>query len=84
MTPRAYYALLDRHRLQNRHELYCAAVTASAVYNVNRGKNDPFITPEEFIGKDGAKPQKQSGDDMLMIVRHILNPAFNGIDKTNG
>jgi hypothetical protein len=81
MTPRAFYALVERHRLARRHELYCAAVTASAVYNVNRREGAPPIRPEAMIGEESkAQPERQSSEDMLMIVRHVLNPMFNGTE----
>jgi hypothetical protein len=93
MTPRAFYALLDRYRRARRHELYCAAVTASAVYNVNRDpkKHPEPIGPEDLIGSEPgnapAKPNRQSADDMLLIVRGVLNPMLGGIEipnNTNG
>lgn len=82
MTPRAFYALVERHRQSRRHGLYCAAVTASAIYNVNRKEGSPAIGPEDMLVKSGAKAStgRQSADDMLMIVRGVLNPMFNGIE----
>lgn len=86
MTPRAYYALLDRYRRNQRHDLYCAAIPACAIYNVNRkDENVALITPEDLIGGDTepAPQQRQSGSDMLLVVKHLLNPMFNGTDNTN-
>lgn len=88
MTPRAYYGLVDRHRIDRRHMLYCACVTASAIYNVNRGAKSPVIKPEDMIGGSAGGTVgngKQSGADMLMLIRGVMNPMFNGTEapKTN-
>ena len=83
MTPRAFYALLDRQRRAQRHDLFCAAIPACAIYNVHRDKDSDPITPADLIGSEDETPQdpkKQSMDEMKMIVEHLLNPMFGGTD----
>jgi hypothetical protein len=87
MTPRAYYGLVERLRIERRHLLYCAAVTASATYNIHRKEGTPFIKPEDMIGgtsvgSSNAHSGKQSGEEMLMIIRGVLQPMFNGTENT--
>lgn len=90
MTPRAFALLVDRLNAQRKHALYCAAVGASATYNVARAdKNDPIITPEKLLGEDApASRQKAPAvmpwQDMKAYIKHVINPAFGGKDLTNG
>ena len=85
MTPREYGSLVKRFRASNRHDLYCAALVASSIYNVNRDpdkRRDP-IMPEDIIGhegQNGSKPVQQSPAHMLAIVEQ-LNALHGGMDK---
>lgn len=85
MMPREYQALCERLRAERRHGLYCAAVVASAVYNVNRDpekRKDP-ITPEEMLGENVLHAARQTPKDMLAMVM-ALNELHGGKDLRNG
>jgi len=61
LTPGMFQALCKRRNIRIRYERYANALTASAVYNVNRGSNDdPTVSAFDFIRpeQDAIRLQK--------------------------
>lgn len=61
LTPSMFQELCKRRNTRIRYDRYANALTASAVYNVNRAGDDaPMITAFDFIRdeKDAAKREK--------------------------
>jgi len=58
-----------------------AAIIASTIANVNRGKGQPPYKPSRFIPDWDPKPQ--SPEHMKMIVR-AMNKAFGGKEVGSG
>ena len=56
-----------------------AAMVASTIANVNRGKSQKPFKPEDFMPDVGGK-RKKSADELLEVVEG-LNAAFGGKDK---
>lgn len=71
---REYHALCKRRNACEENETYRAAFIVSSIYNVNRGKGQDPIRPEDFMGK---KKRGQSPEQMLSIARGIQG-TFGG------
>lgn len=66
---REYNALCKRRLANEENETYRAAFIVSSIYNVNRGKGQDIIRPEDFMGKKTAK--KQTPEQMLLAIKSL-------------
>jgi hypothetical protein len=58
LTPAMFRALCDRRNVRLKHERFANALTASAVYNVNRPSADePMVSAYDFV-RDGKDSQE--------------------------
>ncbi len=60
MYPGMFQALCRRRNIRIKYERYANALTASAVYNTNRGKqDDPVVRPFDFIMDDDQAAERE-------------------------
>lgn len=58
---------------------YRAAMIATVIANVNRGKNSSPLSVQDFLPTWGAGKQQQSPEDMLRVIKQI-NRAAGGTE----
>lgn len=75
LTLREFDALLKRRNANGENETYRAAFIVSAIYNVNRGKGQDPVRPEDFMA--GKKKEKPTPESMLAAVK-ILHAKIGG------
>jgi hypothetical protein len=76
LTPTMFKALCRRRNVGIRYNRYAAAMTASAVYNVNRGSPDaPILTAFDFIRpeEDAIRLQKirETEQYIKTVIGHL-------------
>lgn len=70
LTPAMLQALCRQRNIRIKYERYAHALTTSAVYNVNRGKDDPVIRPFDFVM---TEEQADKRDTRLNALRFITD-----------
>jgi hypothetical protein len=69
LTPRMLYALCKQRNIGFKYEKYAHALTASAVYNVNRTSDDvPVVSAMDFV----RDPKEQAERDRVRAVRRTI------------
>lgn len=63
-------------------EMLGHAITASTVYNVNRGKRNKALGPKDFMPEWHKERVIQSEEQMLSFVE-TLNASLGGMDLRN-
>jgi hypothetical protein len=75
-TPAMFRALCQRKRIRYRYERLAHAITAAAVYNVNRTKDTPVFQPVDFVvGKTRAQEE-------LEEIKKIIRTAISAVPAT--
>lgn len=75
-------ALLKRFDVSRRHDRYCAAMTAAAIYNVHRKEGTEAITPEKLLGEAIEKEEKRMTVEDTKLTVQMLAEAFGGTVTT--
>jgi hypothetical protein len=81
MTPRAFMALVERLKVSRRWQLYCAALPASAIYNVHRKEGTDPITPEMLVGSDESEStgtRRLTAEEMALLFHGVMAPMLGG------
>lgn len=79
LTPHMLQALSRQRNIRIKYDRYAHAMTTSAVYNVNRGKDDPVIRPFDFVM---TEEQADKRDTRLNALRFI-NDAVKAVPPTS-
>lgn len=66
---REFGALCKRHRANEKNETYRTASIICSIYNVNRGKGQDPLRPEDFMA--GKKKARQTPEAMLAAVKFL-------------
>jgi hypothetical protein len=66
---REFNALCRRRRHNEENDTYRTASIIATIYNVNRGKGQDPLRPEDFMS--GKKKPKQTAEEMLAFVKSI-------------
>lgn len=66
---REFSALCKRHRANEKNETYRTASIICSIYNVNRGKGQDPLSPEDFMAE--KKKPKQTPEAMLAAVKSL-------------
>jgi hypothetical protein len=78
-TPGVFQALCKRRNIRIKYERYAHAITASAVYNVNRhSADDPVISAFDFI-RDEQSAVKQ---EKLRQAKQYIKQAIGNLPMT--
>ena len=83
LTPGMLQALCKRRNIGIKYDRFANAMTAAAVYNVNRGKaDDPIWQPFDFIRDEESAQKKERLDTAKHFCRKVLNvPATTSREK---
>jgi hypothetical protein len=65
---REYNALCKRRRAHEEAKTYRSASIICSIYNVNRGKDQDPVTPDDLMGK---KKAKQTPEQILESVKSL-------------
>lgn len=83
MSSREFSEWMAFYRLEpfgSEIELFGHGITASTVYNVNRGKNKKALDPSDFVPnfEEEARPKT-----MTELIAHVerMNKMFGGTDE---
>lgn len=85
LTPGGFQALARRRAAGIKHLRYANALTASAVYNVNRSKaDDPLIRPFDFVMDDEQAERREQKRRFTAYVHKALGhlPSGTTMEKT--
>lgn len=69
---REFASIGKRHRAKGEAETYRAASIICSIYNVNRGKGQDPITPDDLM----AKSKRQQTPDQMLNVAKSLTSIF--------
>lgn len=73
MTPGTFQALCKRRNVRIKYERYAHAITASAVYNTNRGSvDDPVIHAFDFIRDDDSVAQRAKLQEAKKYIKQVI------------
>jgi hypothetical protein len=75
ITPGMFHALCQRKRIRYKYERLAHAMTASAVYNVNRAKDSPVIHPMDFV------VEKTREQEELDEIKKVIRTAIAAVPK---
>ena len=79
LTPREFFALINRKEQRDRLENYRAGLGAAAVFNVNRSKRTSKVwSPFDFFGesqRDGAQDPQEVYDQLQRVVQAMGSRA---------
>ena len=70
ITPGMFHALCERKRIRYKYERLAHAITASAVYNVNRTKDAAVIQPMDFV------TERTREQEELEAIKKIIKTAI--------
>jgi hypothetical protein len=65
-----FQALCRRRNVRLKHERFANALTASAVYNVNRGSDSPALSPFDFVRE--PDPQAEQTRAIKQQIRQAI------------
>lgn len=86
MTPRFFFALLERHSNREKRLDFRSGIIAATVANSNRGKNSKAYLPEDFMpslkATKEAAAQQQTWQEQLDMAKRLH--AFFGGKKQKG
>ncbi len=64
LTPAMFQALCKRRNIRIRYERYAHAMTASAVYNVNRAnRDDRLLMPMDFVRVETPEDRRKDEEE---------------------
>jgi hypothetical protein len=76
LTPGEFRALCKRRNVRIRYERYAHALTASAVYNVNRhSADDPIISAFDFVRDEEASEKREH----LLKAKRFVKKVIGGM-----
>jgi len=61
-------ALCRQRNIRIKYERYAHALTTSAVYNVNRGKDGPVIRPFDFVASEEQADKRDTKLNALRLI----------------
>ena len=77
ITPTQFNALCKRRNARLRHDRFASAITASAVYNVNRSSADaPLVEPIDFIC---PKPE---ADEQTQQIKKLFKEVIAALPQS--
>jgi hypothetical protein len=77
MTPAQFNALCKRKNIRFKYERLAHAITASAIYNVNRANSDsPLISPIDFVRE--VDPQEEQTKQIKQLISQAIGQAPQG------
>jgi hypothetical protein len=68
-----FHALCQRKRIRYKYERLAHAMTASAVYNVNRSKDSPVLQPSDFV------VERTRDQEELEAIKKIIRTAIAAV-----
>jgi hypothetical protein len=74
-TPGMIQALCKRRNIRIKYERYAHGITASLIYNTNRGKDDPAVVPYDFIRDDNSRRKKEE----LLKAKAFIKKTIGGL-----
>jgi hypothetical protein len=77
LSPKEFDALCARRNIDEKRQLYNAALIASMVYNVKRGKGKKALQPKDFMPPEQVKHSKMSATEMKAQAAQIAS-MFKG------
>jgi len=84
ITPKMFLALGKRRVIGQRYERYAHALTASAVYNTSRTKqDDPMVEPFDFVMTDEQSDAKARKARFTVFVKKAIGsmPMSTSMEK---
>jgi hypothetical protein len=73
LTPSMFNALCVRRNLKFKYDRFANALTASAVYNVNRTTNEsPFITAFDFVRDEKQTAVKEERNKIIGTIKQVV------------
>jgi hypothetical protein len=73
LTPGMFQALCKRRNVRIKYERYAHGLTASAVYNVNRGSvEDPVVTGFDFVRDEASARNKEEMNKARRYIKRAL------------
>lgn len=80
LTPAAFQALCRRRNIRFKHERFAHALTASAVYNVNRASADsPMVTPFDFVCE--KDPSAEQTKEIRQLIKQVIGSLPPGTPR---
>jgi hypothetical protein len=74
-----FHALCERKRIRYKYERLAHAITASAVYNVNRAKDSPVIQPMDFVVEKTREQEEL--EEIKKIIKTAISAAPSGTSR---
>jgi hypothetical protein len=82
LTPAGFRALCKRRNIRFKMDRYAAAISASAIYNVNRANTDtPLIEPMDFVRE--PDPYRENTLEIKRLIKQVIGqlPAGTAAEK---
>jgi hypothetical protein len=79
ITPGMFHALCERKRIRYKYERLAHAITASAVYNVNRKQDSPVIQPMDFIVEKTREQEEL--EEIKKVIKTAITAAPAGTSR---
>jgi len=77
LTPGMFYALCKRKTIRFKYERLAHAITASAIYNVNRANSDsPLVQPLDFVRE--VNPEEEQTREIKQLIKQAVGQAPEG------
>jgi hypothetical protein len=70
LTPSMFLALCKRRNIKMKHARFANALTAAAVYNVNRAADSPMVTAYDFVRDE---KDSEAREQTQLLKRQILD-----------
>jgi hypothetical protein len=81
LTPGMFYALCKRRNIHFKYNRLAHALTASAIYNVNRASSDaPLVQPFDFIRE--YDPKQEQTNEIKKVIKEVVGSLPAGTPLT--
>jgi hypothetical protein len=82
LTPGMFQALCKRRNIKIRYERFAHAMTAAAVYNVNRSKpEDPMLTAFDFVRDEESARKKEELSSLKKFIQGAIGRVPFGTSR---